>query len=736
MKFDDLKLPEQEKNDFFQQLDTFYSIPFAICKEQEETLRSLTNNPTLDCFQKREISYGFLAEQLPIEVFSKCPFAFHYNNRLKRADHDMTGISYWYTNSEIGKRIEQEFMSNISGNDTSGLAIYYSPIDNCHLTIDYDAVLQQGINGILQRVKDQRKQADRSKDTFYAAMENGLKAYIRLATRFSILAEERAQQCTGEDRARLLTISDVMKRIPAQPAENFVEALTVLAFMYYTVPALDGGNVSVLGHVDRLLAPYLQKDIEQQTLTYQQAFDYLWRFIYLPDARWGKNHMGTNCTITIGGCDQDGVPVFNDVTKLIIAAYRKLRCIDPKLNIRLSLNSQKEFLDLVALTMSEGLNNICILNDDVLINANHKMGKALADCRLYVAGGCQENIIASCEQNARATYYMNMLPALFCGWGDPTWDGFLRRFCKEEIRFFTAEDDFEDIYQKTLHNLRIHVTAQINMKNISEARSLDWCASPAHSALLQNCIEKGVDMYAGGTKYAYGSISLAGAATLIDSLLAIKWVIFDKKLLSLESFVAAVKNNFEGYESLRKQIISSAPKYARDSEANLFAGRFYRDAAVAASGLSNTRGGKYEASLFSFRSFTDLGICFPATPDGRLKGEYLSAGMSPTLLAGVQATDVISALKELDLTDYPVAAVTDLKLPVASAEVMESLVQQFIEYGGSALQVNTVKQETLLEAKNHPERHPDLIVRISGYSARFVALTETEQEEVIRRTVN
>ncbi len=736
MDISQLTVPLREKEDFFHQLDDFYSAPFPSCAAQEAELRALTADPALDCFQKRELSYRFLAEKLEIAVFSKCPFALHYNNRLSRADVEMSGISYWYSNSEPAQQVRDEFFRNTADNTANGLAIYYLPVDNGHLTLDYETVLQKGINGILCEAEGFAQNAPPEKHTFYAAAISGLNAYKRLAERFSALAAEKACAAEGEDQVRLLTLSRSIGRVPAQPAQSFTEALTAIVFLYFTVPALDGGNVSVFGHVDRLLSPYLEKDLKAGAITYAQAFDLLWRFLYIPDSRWGKNHMGTNATITLGGCDRNGKAVFNDVTKMILTAYRQLRCIDPKLNIRMTADASPEFLSLSAEAIRDGLNNVCIFNDSVIIPANHKAGKALEDCRLYVGGGCQENVLAACEMNSRATIYMNALPALLCGWKDSSWDSFLNRFCPEKPLFFAPDDDFEQLYRKTLHNLRVHITAQVNMKNHTEAKGLRWCASPAHSALLQNCLEKGADMFAGGSKYASGSVSLTGIGTLIDSLLAIKWVVFEQKLMPLAAFITIVKDNFCGNEALRQQIITHAPKYTCCAAANVFAARLLRDAAAAVKGLKNTRGGSYEASLFSFRSYTYLGTRLGATPDGRLAGEYLSAGMSPTLLAHTQATEILSALKELDLTDYPVVAVLDLKLPSTSQQVMTALILQFLRYGGSVLQINIADQPTLLEAKAHPERHPDLVVRMSGFSARFAALSDTEKDEVIERTVN
>ncbi len=732
---DDLTVSAKEKQEFFDQLDGFYAKSFSGGMELAPELLAIVGNYS-DPYEKRAASYDFLANRLEIEVFGKCPYALHYNNRLSRWDVEASGISYWYSNLLPGQEVLAEFNKNTQGNYENGLAIYYLPVDNGHLTIDYQTVLEKGIEGIKNEVIRYKQKATPEKQSFYFAMERGLNAYALLAERFSKKAETAAVSAQGADKERMLELAEALKNVPLKPAKTFTEAIVAITFLYYAVPALDGGNVSVLGHVDRLLGKYLDADLLNKSITLEKAFDYIWRFLYIPDSRFGKNHMGTNCTVTLGGCDQNGHAVYNKVTHLIIKAYMQLRCMDPKLNIRIAKNSPKELIDLAAEAISQGNNNVCIFNDEVILSANQKAGKALEDARLYVAGGCQENILASCEQNSRATIYMNCLPALFNLWQDNTWSYFTDSFCPQKTQSFSEGDDFERIYQKTLHNLKVHITAQVNMKNISEAKGLYWCASPAHSALIKSCVEKGTDMFLGGTKYSSGSVSLAGTATLIDSLLAIKWVVFDQKLMPFDSFISIVKNNFANNQALRKRIIQDAPKFTRDEQANLFAARFLRDAAHMQDGLKNTRGGKYEPSLFSFRSFTALGAKFPATPDGRLKGEYLSASASPSLLAKTPATTVIGALKHIDLTDYPVVAVTDLKLPRISPAVARSLIINFINNGGSVLQCNTVDQHILLDAKAHPERHSDLVVRISGYSARFVALSEQEQDEVIARNVN
>jgi formate C-acetyltransferase len=249
-------------------------------------------------------------------------------------------------------------------------------------------------------------------------------------------------------------------------------------------------------------------------------------------------------------------------------------------------------------------------------------------------------------------------------------------------------------------------------------------------------------MMAGGARYNFGSVSLTGAGTLIDSLYAVRRVVYERGLVSLAELGDMLAADFAGAEPFRQHLINRVPKFGREDEAvRSFSARVFADLARVSSGRENTRGGRYEASLFSFRTFADMARGTGATPDGRKADEHLSPGMSPSLLSlGRRSTvgQVLSALEPLDLTLYPVVAVLDVKLPACApgrgAPLLTPVIRRFLDAGGSVLQVNCVDAAMLLEARAHPERHPDLVVRISGYSAYFNTLSEELKDEVIGRT--
>ena len=442
-----------------------------------------------------------------------------------------------------------------------------------------------------------------------------------------------------------------------------------------------------------------------------------------------RPHVGTNTTVVIGGCDADGNIVFNDITRMIIEAYKEFRLVDPKLNARISPRHPQEYFDLLAELTASGSNSLCIFNDDVIIAANVEMGKALEDCRLYVGGGCQENVLENTEINSRATIYLNLLQVFLMGFSPEKWTFFAEREA-ERLESYEGCDTFEAFYQAYLRNLKMVVEAHINQRNLSEKEGWRFSPCPVHSSTLSDCIVKAKDMMEGGTRYSFGSVSLTGVGTLVDSLFAIREMVYEQKQLSLTQFKQILAKNFEGEEAFRQYLVHRIAKFGQeDKTIQQFSAQVFADLARVSSGQENSRGGKYEASLFAFRSFTNFGAMTGATPDGRKAGEYLSQSMSPSVLSLGQKCDigqVLNAIEPLNLTLYPVTAVLDIKLPAFSsssdAEITVPVIKRFLQNGGSVLQMNYIDPEVLLEARKHPQRHPDLVVRVTGYIDYFNTL--------------
>ena len=351
-------------------------------------------------------------------------------------------------------------------------------------------------------------------------------------------------------------------------------------------------------------------------------------------------------------------------------------------------------------------------------------------------------MLENTEINSRATIYLNLLQVFLMGFFPEKWTFFTER---ESTRLEPYEgcDTFEAFYQAYLRNLKMVVDAYINQRNRSEKEGWRFSPCPLHSATISDCIENAKGMMAGGARYSFGSVSLTGIGTLVDSLFAIHETVYEKREVSLTHLKESLARNFEGEEAFRQYLIHRVAKFGQEDNGILeFSARVFADLARVSSGQENSRGGRYEASLFAFRSFTSFGTMTGATPDGRRAGEYLSQSMSPSVLSLGQQCDigqVLSAIEPLNLTLYPVTAVLDVKLPAfgddRGIEVIVPVIKRFLQNGGSVLQMNYVDPEVLLEARKHPQRHPDLVVRVTGYSAYFNTLPEAVQDEVIECTL-
>ena len=740
---------QTERAAFEWELEEYYStFPTSMealeCELHEVSARQADWLPA----QRKAFGYALIAARCPVKVFRHFPFYFEIDVGKARTDLGDGGVGGWLKREPFGRQLAADAVTWWEAPQRQGLCFAWPVLDDNHHCIGNDNVLAHGLNGLIHRAEQRLCTAVTTEErAFLESVIAGCRALITIAGRF---ADEAERLLVSEDdpaiRARLRRLADSARRSPAEPPASFYEALNTLLFMRETTQALEGNGNSILGHFDRILWPYYQRDLAEGRLTREEAKDLLSFLLALSDTRFGihrrGDHVGTNTTVVIGGCDAQGEVVFNDLTRLILEIYAELRLVDPKLNARISLAHPREYFRLLAVLTAGGGNSLAIFNDDVIIPANVKMGKTPADCRLYVGGGCQENLLENTEVNSRATIYLNLAQVLLMG------------YFPEDYAYFTAREGitiagygdcatFDELYAAFLRNLRAINEAFIDQRNRTEREGWRYNPCPTHSATLSDCLDNARDMMEGGARYNFGSVALTGVGTLVDSLYAVREAVFRQGRLTPAQLKMLLAADFAGDEATRQYLARRLPKYGQeDAEIRAFSARVFADLAQVTAGKANTRGGVYEASLFSFRLFTNCGICTGATPDGRRAGEYLSPGMSPSPLGlGGECSvgQVLASLEPLDLTAYPVVAVLDLKLPSTTGgyrpEILVPVIHRFLTSGGSVLQMNCVDQATLLDAQRHPERHPDLVVRVSGYSAYFTTLAAETQEEIIQRTL-
>ncbi len=697
-------------------------------------------------YRKKAAVYELAAEACEVKVFRHCPFYFQASTGQWRQGYG-GGIGAWMRKNAEGQAYQEQ--SEAWRTLWKSFVNFNGPVDSDmdHHSIGYDHIFELGLNGLIAKAEARLLACDEEKGrSFLESTIIGLKALIRFSERFADAAETMLKAESDQSvRRNLKRVVDTARRSPAEPPKTFYEALNTILFTRELIMVLEGARPSTYGHVDRLAGPFLEADLAAERITMDEARDLIYAFLAITDTKYMSRTERTepSTTVVIGGCDATGRPVFNEVTKMIIDGYSDMHLVNPKFLLRISPRHPQEYFDIVGEYVASGINNCAIYNDDMVIESNVKSGKAIEDARLYVGGGCQENVLQNCEINSRATMFFNPLAVFEMGMFPERWKEFTDSEDLDLSQIYKA-GNFEEFYKGYLENLHKVIAKLAWHRNQLEADAWKYNPCPLMSATLGDCIENARDMTEGGCRYSTAAIDLVGIGTLIDSLWAVREVVFQRGEVDLERLKKILAENFENDEAFRHYLLKTVAKYGRKSndKHQAFVAKAFKDIAAASSGMPNSRGGKYVASLFAHRSNVSHGCRTGATPDGRKAGHILSKGMGPSnesLGQRAPSGDILQSIAPIEMTDYPVISLLDLKMPVVAGvkggKVIESVLRRFLEVGGSTVQFNVVGPEILLEAREHPESHPDLIVRVSGFSAYFAHLGDDVKDEIIERTL-
>ena len=603
----------------------------------------------------------------------------------------------------------------------------WSPVGFDHHCPGYDTLLKDGIIGIIKSAEAQLdSETDEDKIGFLQSAIESNNVLIELLDKFAIKARDMlAVESDTDVKFNLTRIAAAAERLKTNAPETFYEALALIFFIRESYGTLEGFGMSTFGQLDRLLISYYESDIEKGIITRDEAkkiFHSLLAYTEIRYEKYAARHE-TSTTIIIGGCGEYGNTVFNDLTAMILEVVGEGKYIGTKINARVSAAHCTEYFKLLADLLLQNVPVLAIHNDDIIIVAHEKYGYSVSDSRLYVSGGCNEIVLANTEVNTRADSWIN-LPVILL---DTMKSG--------------SFSNFDELYNKYISDVK-HLHDEIAaIKNKSEKYWASCSPAPLYSSSVSDCIKNGRDITAGGARYNSTALSMAGIANIIDSLYAVKDVVYDKKMKTLDEFSAILDSNYENEEELRNYIVSRIDKYCTDKTCGIdeFSAKFYRDLATV-SGQKNARGGYYYPAIYPHELFISFGMRTGATPDGRRKGEFLSRGISPSEFVTVKSPlDMLNSLERYDLTDFNESLVLELTLPQMNretdADVLVALISVFIKKKGCTLQINMLDKDILIEAKENPDRHRGLIVRVCGYSELFSSLADIIKDEIINRTV-
>jgi formate C-acetyltransferase len=607
---------------------------------------------------------------------------------------------------------------------TSGRTLHeLGPVSN--ICADWDLLISQGLLGRRQVAEGTlvRMKLDPLAVDFLNSAIETIDAVLKLAKRY-------------EDQARILgrnDIAEVLRSVPAHPAHNFREALQSLR-LCQAVVWLEGNYHVGLGRFDQYMWPCLESDLKTGALTIEKAEELLAEFFIAlnkdsdlyPGVQQGDNGQ----SMTLGGIKPDGSSAVNELTRMVLRVSRDLEMIDPKINLRISSQTDLELLALASELTRKGLGFPQYSNDDVVIPALVAHGYSIEDARDYSVAACWEFIIPG-----KGMEIVNIGAVSFPAAAD--------RAIRKGL---TQGNDFDGILRLTSDEVSQQVQA------LAEAYELILLPpAPYYSIFMDSCLENGRDL-SEGLKYNNLGIHGACVANAADALAVVRQFVFDEQIILPQDLLAALQANFIGFENLRRKLAKDGPKVGcNDDRADKLMVSLFNFLADACEAYGKTarggilRPGTGSAMYYIWLASGHEGMREPvvgATAEGRPQGEPFSANLASS--PGVQTRGPISTLQSFAKIDYqriinggPITM--ELSDSVfrddESIHKVSMLVKTFAQLGCQQLQLNSLSLETLQDAKEHPEKHKNLIVRVWGWSGYFCELAPEFQDQIIARTM-
>jgi formate C-acetyltransferase len=620
-----------------------------------------------------------------------------------------------------------------------------------HIVLGHQRVLERGFRGLRD---DARARRDRGCTTqeraFLDAVELTCESMRDFSQRFVDLARAQAQSEPDEHRREeLLQIAQRCARVPWLPPQSFEEAVQAIWFTQNAAIITYGAGSGITpGRLDQLLWPFYEADVARGTLTPGHALRLIEELLIKLNNNviiWPNlggvelNHLGSDVeNVTLGGVDAQGNDATNALSYLFIDAIENTNLATTS-SFRVSAKSPAQWVRRVA-AMHKKTNSPAFLCDETAIAAMVRDGYSVEDARQYCLVGCVEpsgNGDTAGATGGTKVYFPTALDLVF-NRGRTSFFGAQDGPDTGDPRDFTRFEDFLEAYWRQLQVMVDHVTRATDLRDDIWATRFHH---PLISSTIDGCVENARDMTAGGARYNFSAVGGGGLGTTIDSLSAIRTLVFQRREVTMSELREALATNFRGQEALRSRL-ASAPRFGNDDAAvDALAAEVVARFCAMVSAKPTITGGHYKASLISYGLNVYEGALEPATANGRKAGAPLSNSMSPSNGAEVRGpTAAMNSLSRIDQTAIGYGNSLNMRLPIGlldsekGVESVAHLVRGYFRSGGFHVQFNAVDGKVLRAAQVDPQSHGDLIVRVSGYSAYFTRLGRSIQDDLIART--
>ncbi|CAN2042314.1 Formate acetyltransferase [Candidatus Magnetomoraceae bacterium gMMP-15] len=627
-----------------------------------------------------------------------------------------------------------------------------------------DKVVKKGIIGIKKEIQEELENdnfADKEKIDTLEAMKISLDAvliYVKnLAEETKKEAETARNDLDDQMRAEELeNLYGILLRVPENPAETLHEAIQTLWIMHIALGLESMDDDLALGRLDQILQPYFEADIEKKQNDSERE-DYIKQAIELVGclfmritshtiaaptiASWQNSGAPPTASTVVGGVNANGEDAVNDMTYIILKLTEMLSLNDPDMDARYmpGINSDtylKRVCEVNYLTWGTP----AIHNDAAVIESWSQFNDyEIEDIREWVPCGCVEPVISGKHFGATGDVDSNLMApfamALNNGYHPVAmWDlgpktGNIEDFTSFESFYSAFQEQFEFLYTHAI--MGSHQLLEINQLLIP---------SPLYSTLLEGCIQKGRGMTRGGAKYNSSGASLIALSDVIDSMMVIKKIVFEKKEISFQELKEAMDNNFNGYEKIH-ELVKSIPKFGSGNKETVdMANRITKMIADYLHSKDNGRGGHYSTGYRTNNNHTVYGRVSGASPSGRLEKEPFTPGCTPSPQASDNILDNLLDMASLDPTAIDNSISFNVRFSFLSddahqenIENLADLAKTYCEQGGMQIQFIMADSNILKDAMANPQYYPGLICRVSGYTGYYIQMQRDLQLEILGR---
>ncbi|WP_257285445.1 glycyl radical protein [Endozoicomonas sp. SESOKO1] len=679
-------------------------------------------------------------------------------------------------------------VGNYYMNGVGHISVDYAKV----LKMGFNGIIKEVADAMLKA--DKTDPAYIKKEQFYKAVIISCNASVQFAKRYAMKAQELAQSASGQRKAELQKIAEVCATVPANGASNFYEACQSFWFVHLLIGLESNGHSISPGRFDQYMQPYFAMDNSISGELAQELLDCIW--VKLNDINKVRDEVSTKAfggypmfqNLIVGGQDENGNDATNELSYLCMAATAHVSLPQPSFSVRVWSKTPDQFLNKACELSRLGLGVPAFYNDEVIITALVNRGVTLKDARKYGIIGCVEPQCPGKTEGWHDSAFFNLGKLFEITLNGGKVNGKQLGPVTPDLTGFNSFDELLAAYQKQAEYFVYHLTTADNCVDISHS---ERAPLPFLSGLVDDCIGRGKTVQEGGAHYNFSGPQGVGAANVGDSLAAIKKLVFDEKKLTLQQLKAALDSNFghgtqaavvqsnqddafdivmeavkkvlqengtlpadtatisravaasssEG-ESIRQLLLNDSPKFGNDIDEVDFLTR--EGAAIYCREVekyTNPRGGCFQAGLYPASINVLMGTVVGATPDGRLAHEPLADGVSPT--RGMDKSGPTAATNSVAKLDHFLASNGTLynqKFHPSALEGetglrnMSSLIRSYFDQKGMHVQFNVVNKAVLQAAQKEPEKYRDLVIRIAGYSAQFISLDKSIQDDIIERT--